>query len=204
MIVWNVISHATTKRIDPTPRHILRSHGIEVSLALICSRPHPCNVDEEVTCVAIGEDLDLVISGSKDGTCVLHALFSGKYLRTIRYSLACMGPGLATNNKAHRCGDAVERLGLSSRGEIVICTAKDILLYSINGTLLAQCPCEDKLTYMQVVPSASMGTASLLHRYGRASPSSPRPLIYCVSHRWTGARAIPHNIGPVHRLPTLR
>lgn len=119
VIVWNVISSPSTKRIDPTPRHILRAH------------------DEEVTCVAIAEGLDLVVSGSKDGTCVLHALFSGKYLRTIR------------------CESVVERLGLSGRGEIVICTQEDILLYSINGELLARCPCEDKFTGMQIVPSSS-------------------------------------------------
>ena len=28
VIVWNVISSPSTKRIDPTPRHILRAHGI--------------------------------------------------------------------------------------------------------------------------------------------------------------------------------
>ncbi|KAI9338507.1 hypothetical protein BDR26DRAFT_838162 [Obelidium mucronatum] len=40
--------------------------------------------DEEVTCVAVNIDQDLVVSGSKDGTCIVHALGTAQYLRTIR------------------------------------------------------------------------------------------------------------------------
>ncbi len=125
--------------------------------------------------MAIAEGLDLVVSGSKDGTCVLHALFSGKYLRTIRYRhfgffllllarakkksrLADLSAHVRLVPMRHgRCESVVERLGLSGRGEIVICTQEDILLYSINGVLLARCPCEDRFTGMQIVPSSSTG-----------------------------------------------
>ncbi|KAJ3068520.1 Neurobeachin-like protein 2 [Podochytrium sp. JEL0797] len=40
--------------------------------------------DEEVTCVSISADQDIVVSGSKDGTCIVHALGTAQYLRTIR------------------------------------------------------------------------------------------------------------------------
>lgn len=126
--------------------------------------------------MAIAEGLDLVVSGSKDGTCVLHALFSGKYLRTIRYRhfgfllllalaerksrLANLHTHVCVRTRHGRCESVVERLGLSGRGEIVICTQEDILLYSINGELLARCPCEDKFTGMQIVPSSSTGMPS--------------------------------------------
>ncbi|KAJ3199002.1 Neurobeachin-like protein 1 [Entophlyctis luteolus] len=39
--------------------------------------------DEEVTCVSVSADQDLVVSGSKDGTCIVHALGSSQYIRTL-------------------------------------------------------------------------------------------------------------------------
>jgi hypothetical protein len=36
VIVWNVISSPSTKRIDPTPRHILRAHGISQTHTPLC------------------------------------------------------------------------------------------------------------------------------------------------------------------------
>ncbi|KAJ3031276.1 UNVERIFIED_CONTAM: Neurobeachin-like protein 2 [Siphonaria sp. JEL0065] len=47
--------------------------------------------DEEVTCVAVNADQDLVVSGSKDGTCIVHALGSAQYLRTIRPQASILG-----------------------------------------------------------------------------------------------------------------
>lgn len=61
----------------------------------------------------------------------------------------------------NRCNGIVERLDISGRAEIVICTPQDILIFSINGVLVAQCPCEDKLTGMQVVPSSAGHSYSL-------------------------------------------
>ncbi len=47
------------------PRHILYGH------------------DDEVTCVAVNSDLDVVVSGSKDGSCIIHTLKRGRYVRSI-------------------------------------------------------------------------------------------------------------------------
>ena len=43
-----------------------------------------CGHDDEITSVAVNVEYDIVLSGSKDGTCVLHSLQDGRYLRTIR------------------------------------------------------------------------------------------------------------------------
>lgn len=51
--------------IGQTPIHILYGH------------------DDEVTCVDVNQDLDIVASGSKDGSCIIHTLKTGAYLRTI-------------------------------------------------------------------------------------------------------------------------
>lgn len=39
--------------------------------------------DESVTCVAIHPELDIVVSGSEDGTWIMHNLRDGKYVRTV-------------------------------------------------------------------------------------------------------------------------
>lgn len=71
---------------------------------------------------------------------------------------ALVSVGFPTLIAHRRCGAVVHKVSLSGRGEIVVCTLADIFVYSINGVLLAQCPCEDKLTGMQVVPPPTMGT----------------------------------------------
>eukprot|EP00002_Diphylleia_rotans_P023924 TRINITY_DN4715_c0_g1_i2.p1 TRINITY_DN4715_c0_g1~~TRINITY_DN4715_c0_g1_i2.p1 ORF type:complete len:2872 (-),score=521.03 TRINITY_DN4715_c0_g1_i2:1126-9741(-) len=48
-----------------TPFHILYGH------------------DDEVTTICVSSDLDVVISGSKDGTVIMHSLWTGKYIRSI-------------------------------------------------------------------------------------------------------------------------
>ncbi len=113
VIVWKTVAvSSSSKRIDAKPLHILRAHGKSVGLSTRDfiyvlfyymrhrererererifssseSRFQTCSlhIDDEVTCVAVEQGLDLVVSGSSDGTIVLHGLFSGRYLRTIR------------------------------------------------------------------------------------------------------------------------
>lgn len=42
-----------------------------------------CGHDNEVTCVSISQDFDILVSGSKDGTCIVYSLRQGTYLRTL-------------------------------------------------------------------------------------------------------------------------
>lgn len=41
--------------------------------------------DDEVTCVAISVDLDLCVSGSKDGSIIFHTLEYGRYIRSVNH-----------------------------------------------------------------------------------------------------------------------
>lgn len=42
--------------------------------------------DDVIESVAVSVDNDLVVSGSRDGTCILHSLQTGKYLRSLSLS----------------------------------------------------------------------------------------------------------------------
>jgi len=42
--------------------------------------------DSDITTVAVNREYDLLISGSKDGTCIIHSLRSGSYVRTLKLS----------------------------------------------------------------------------------------------------------------------
>jgi WD40 repeat protein len=42
--------------------------------------------DDVIQCVAVSIDMDIVASGARDGTCIIHSLISGKYLRSLSLS----------------------------------------------------------------------------------------------------------------------
>ena len=76
----------------------------------------------EVTCVCVSVELDLVVSGSLDGTCNIHTVEHGIYVRTLR-----------------PIGDPIVNLQLSNQRHILIQTENDethLFLYSINGGLI--------------------------------------------------------------------
>lgn len=78
-----------------------------------------CGHDDIITCLSISSELDIVISGSKDGTCVFHTLREGRYVRSIR----------------HPSGSAISKLVTSKHGRLVLYAESDLSLhvYSING-----------------------------------------------------------------------
>jgi len=76
-----------------------------------------------ITCIGVSIELDLVVSGSLDGTCNIHTVEHGIYIRTIR----------PIGN------DPVINLQLSNERYILIQTEKNethLFLYSINGGLI--------------------------------------------------------------------
>ncbi|CAG8541891.1 2926_t:CDS:10, partial [Racocetra persica] len=40
--------------------------------------------DDEITCIVVNAEHDILISGSKDGTCIVHSLKNASYIRTLR------------------------------------------------------------------------------------------------------------------------
>eukprot|EP01119_Soliformovum_irregulare_P016167 TRINITY_DN4644_c0_g1_i1.p1 TRINITY_DN4644_c0_g1~~TRINITY_DN4644_c0_g1_i1.p1 ORF type:complete len:655 (+),score=190.83 TRINITY_DN4644_c0_g1_i1:161-2125(+) len=105
LAVWNC-RHKNTHNlvIASKPRHLLRGH------------------DDEVTCAALMLDLGICVSGSKDTTVIIHALYDGRYIRSISHPNGCV----------------IHRVNLSSHGNIILYSSADNYLhtYSINGELM--------------------------------------------------------------------
>ena len=89
----------------------------------------------EVTCICVSIELDLVVSGSRDGTCNIHTVEHGIYIQTLR-----------------PLGDPIINLQLSSQRYILIHTENDetthLFLYSINGNLIRTKKFEHKIVDM--------------------------------------------------------
>ena len=66
LLVWEIqYQKGIPVRVDENPLHILYGHN------------------DDVTCVAVDITLDICVSGSRDGTCIIHNLRQGTYLRSI-------------------------------------------------------------------------------------------------------------------------
>uniref|UniRef100_H2YXH0 BEACH domain-containing protein n=1 Tax=Ciona savignyi TaxID=51511 RepID=H2YXH0_CIOSA len=129
-IIWKINQpNGASNNIGAQPLHILYGH------------------EDVVTCVIINSELDVALSSSKDGTCVVHTVRKGHYVRTIR-PLA--------NNPHHY---TVPSIALSEEGKIVLYARikKDcgeekhfLHLYSINGRHIALDCLESRLGHMTV------------------------------------------------------
>jgi len=75
------------------------------------------------------DDLQVVVSGSKDGSCIIHTCRKGQYVRSM------YPPG----------GAQLRWVGISSQGHIIAYSATDLMLhlYTINGA------CTDVLTALR-------------------------------------------------------
>ena len=107
LLVWEMLTpKGAPLRVNESPLFILYGHS------------------DDVTCVAIDVGCDICVSGSKDGTCIVHNLRNGTYLRTIPHPL--------------RLG--IELLAISALGHIVFFSQEDLTLfvYTINGEFISQ------------------------------------------------------------------
>ncbi|KAG7971974.1 hypothetical protein I3843_07G161500 [Carya illinoinensis] len=95
-----------------------------------------CGHDDIITCLYVSVELDIVISGSKDGTCVFHTLGEGRYVRSLR----------------HPSGSALSKLVASQHGRIVFYADDDLSLhlYSINGKHLAASDSNGRLNCVEL------------------------------------------------------
>uniref|UniRef100_A0A0A9AX26 BEACH domain-containing protein n=1 Tax=Arundo donax TaxID=35708 RepID=A0A0A9AX26_ARUDO len=120
VMVWHV---SRGRPIDKK----LRSANLELSEKdhVIMERPVHilCGHDDIITCLFVSMELDIVISGSKDGTCIFHTLREGRYVRSIR----------------HPSDMGLSKLVASQHGRLVLYSESDLSLhmYSINGKHIA-------------------------------------------------------------------
>ncbi|XP_068790145.1 neurobeachin-like protein 2 isoform X3 [Struthio camelus] len=126
---------------------VLQQGGFSSGLA-----PKPVQVlyghDDEVTCVAISTELDMAVSGSKDGTIIIHTVRRGLFMKSLRPPSESSLP------------TTVSSLAVGLEGQIVAQTAvgeqsslKDkfaLHLYSVNGKHLSSVTLDKQVMAMCV------------------------------------------------------
>ncbi|KAG0476325.1 hypothetical protein HPP92_013166 [Vanilla planifolia] len=98
-----------------------------------------CGHDDVITCLFISRELDIVISGSNDATCVFHTLREGRYVRSIQHPSGC----------------PISKLVASQHGRMVIYADNDLSLhmYSINGKYIASSESNGRLNFIELSSS---------------------------------------------------
>ena len=123
VLVWNInYQKGIAVYVDETPQHILYGHN------------------GEVTCIAVDIGLDICVSGSQDGTCIIHNLQNGEYLRSLYHPKEL----------------PISLVAISSLGHIIFYSNSDLILYvyNINGKLLVHCDIPDRLQQI-FIPKSS-------------------------------------------------
>ncbi|XP_075399825.1 lipopolysaccharide-responsive and beige-like anchor protein [Tenrec ecaudatus] len=100
-----------------TPRAILTGH------------------DDEITCAAVCAELGLVLSGSKEGPCLIHSM-NGDLLRTLEGPENCLKPKLIQASREGHC--------VIFYGNGLFCT------FSVNGKLQATMETDDNIKAMHL------------------------------------------------------
>uniref|UniRef100_A0A453SWH5 Neurobeachin beta-propeller domain-containing protein n=1 Tax=Aegilops tauschii subsp. strangulata TaxID=200361 RepID=A0A453SWH5_AEGTS len=95
-----------------------------------------CGHDDIITCLFVSTELDIVVSGSKDGTCIFHTLREGRYVRSIR----------------HPSGFGLSKLVATRHGRVVLYSEIDLSLHmhSINGKHIASATSIGRLNCMEL------------------------------------------------------
>ncbi|OXB73991.1 UNVERIFIED_CONTAM: hypothetical protein H355_008850 [Colinus virginianus] len=126
---------------------VLQQGGFSSGLA-----PKPIQVlyghDDEVTCVAISTELDMAVSGSKDGTIIIHTIQRGLFMKSLRPPGESSLPAAVTHLAVGPEGQIVTQTAVGERASL-----KDkftLHLYSVNGKHLASVPLDQEVTAMCV------------------------------------------------------
>lgn len=133
VMVWEVIrARAPEKRVRNMQIEVPRKDYVivETPFHILCGH------DDIITCLYVSVELDIVISGSKDGTCVFHTLREGRYVRSL----------------CHPSGSALSKLAASRHGRIVLYGDDDLSLhlFSINGKHLASSESNGRLNCLEL------------------------------------------------------
>nr|XP_056713128.1 neurobeachin-like protein 2 [Euleptes europaea] len=126
---------------------VLQQGGFSYGLA-----PKPVQVlyghDDEVTCVAISTELDMAVSGSKDGTIIVHTIRRGQFMKSLRPPCESSLPTTVSSLTMGQEGQIVVHTTVEGRASL-----KDkfaLHLYSVNGKHLCSVPLDEEVTAMCV------------------------------------------------------
>ncbi|XP_072324254.1 neurobeachin-like protein 2 isoform X3 [Scyliorhinus torazame] len=105
--------------------------------------------DNAVTCVAISTELDMAVSGSKDGTVIVHTVRRGQFMRTLKLPCESTLPVTIDDLIVGREGQIVVHSSIESGAP-----PKDKMflhLYSVNGKHLASVTLDERVSAMCIV-----------------------------------------------------
>ncbi|XP_038664837.1 neurobeachin-like protein 2 isoform X1 [Scyliorhinus canicula] len=105
--------------------------------------------DNAVTCVAISTELDMAVSGSKDGTVIVHTVRRGQFMRTLKLPCESTLPVTIDDLVVGREGQIVVHSSIESGAP-----PKDKMflhLYSVNGKHLASVTLDERVSAMCIV-----------------------------------------------------
>ncbi|XP_069053303.1 neurobeachin-like protein 1 isoform X1 [Lepisosteus oculatus] len=165
---------------------ILHQGGVPVGLS-----PKPVQIlyghTNEIVSVSISTELDMAISGSTDGTVVIHTIRRGQYMRSLRPPCESSLPVTILN------------LAISWEGHLVVYTSiegkstlKDknaLHLYSVNGKHLCSETLKEQVTDMcvsgeYIVLGSAQGYLSIRDLYSLClctAPMAMRVPVHCIS-----------------------
>ena len=117
LAIWQVFQRGSQYRVMERPSLILHGHN------------------DEVTCVCISVELDVAVSGGKDGRVIVHSLRKGMYVRSMR-------------GGSHR---PVTLVGVNG-DKIVTYTASDLTVrvFGLNGMVLSSFETKERLRCLVV------------------------------------------------------
>lgn len=125
LMIWDVVSRDLPVALHPI--HLLYGH------------------DDAVTCVAVNAQVNVVVSGSDDGTLIIHSLRDGSYIRSIVIDSVVSGPGIRMEHLAHK--RRVNWVSVTCEGLIVTYLMEEgvLLTYSVNGRQIAKKDTRERL-----------------------------------------------------------
>ncbi|KAF1643411.1 Neurobeachin-like protein 2, partial [Eudyptes chrysocome] len=150
---------------------VLQQGGFSSGLA-----PKPVQVlyghDAEVTCVAISTELDMAVSGSKDGTIIIHTVRRGLFIRSLRPPSESSPPAVLSHLAVGPEGQVVAQTAVGQRACLKVWPGVPasspsppsasvfpplrsvfqdrfaLHLYSVNGKHLSSVPLDEEVTAM--------------------------------------------------------
>uniref|UniRef100_A0A803W0N7 Neurobeachin-like protein 2 n=1 Tax=Ficedula albicollis TaxID=59894 RepID=A0A803W0N7_FICAL len=166
-MIWQIVQQVGYLGLAPKPLQILYGHT------------------DEVSSVGISTELDMAVSGSRDGTVIVRTIRKGQYVRTLRPP--CESSLLLT----------VPNLAVSWEGHIVVHTSVEgkttlknaLHLYSVNGKYLGSETLKEEVSDLcvtgeYIVMGSLQGFLSIRDLYSLSlsiSPLAMRLPIHCIS-----------------------
>ncbi|KAK6940249.1 hypothetical protein RJ641_029780 [Dillenia turbinata] len=132
VMIWEVCVRAPERKARNAQNELPRKDYVivETPFHILCGH------DDVVTCLYVSVELDIVISGSRDGTCIFHSLREGRYVRSLQ----------------HPSCSALSKLVASRHGRVVLYSNDDLSLhlYSINGKQIATSESNGRLNCIEL------------------------------------------------------